>query len=133
MRYIKTFKLYESLDNLKITDEEKNYISSQIKDFDVSIEYYKNGTGFHIECKSFGNNMNPVTIECEKEKDGIFLQYSQEAEDGYGGTIQTGEPSDNSDSGFTEFVKDIKTLEEAIEEIKKILNKIYSTNLKNIS
>lgn len=120
MKWIKSFRLFENLDNLIITDEEKKYIEEQIKDFDA--EYYNNGKGFHIECRPFGNNPNPVTIECEKELDGIYLQFSQEAEDGYGGTIQIGDPSDDIDKGFTEFVKDLETIEQAVSEIKKFLS-----------
>jgi hypothetical protein len=120
MKWIKSFRLFENLDNLIITDEEKKYIEEQIKDFDP--EYYNNGKGFHIECDTFGNNPNPVTIECEKELDGIYLQFSQEAEDGYGGTKQIGDPSDDIDKGFTEFVKDLKTIEQSVSEIKKFLS-----------
>jgi|APGre2960657423_1045063.scaffolds.fasta_scaffold186689_2 hypothetical protein len=127
MKYLKlfeSFSLNEESQTIILTDDEKNYVNSEIESLERDFygfnlfEYYKNGNGFHIQCMPIDTkkNTNPVTIECEKESDGkLFIQYSQESD----------YDSEPVDKGFTEFPEKVNTLEEAMQEIKKFFEKTY--------
>lgn len=127
MKYIKMFEAFsidENSQTITFSDEEKQYIEGEIKSLKNKFfsknpinlfEYYKNNNGFHIQCMPFDTkiNINPITIECEKEPDGkIYIQYAQE--------------SDSEDYGFTKFPEKADTLEDAIQEIKNFIQTSYN-------
>lgn len=122
MKYLKMFKSFPTNENsqsVTFSDEDKRYIENAIKSLkNINLfEYYENNNGFHIQLMPFDfeQNMNPITIECEKETDGkIFIQYSQE--------------SNSDDLGFTKFLEKSQTLEDALKEIKNFIQ----SNKKNL-
>jgi hypothetical protein len=115
MKYLKIFKSFATNENsqsVTFSEQDKRYIENEIKSLkNINLfEYYENNNGFHIQLMPFDfeKNMNPVTIECEKETDGkIYIQYSQE--------------SNHEDYGFTKFPEKVNTLEDAVKEIKNFI------------